>query len=105
MLKNACAYNDNDFLISIIRQMKTREIEPMIESVDMVEAYQKKILHNMRSRRIQDKHTRNECFKLIRECKQWLRHFKLDKRWTDAIEPIRTKKYVENRQNRKSRKQ
>ncbi|XP_031621040.1 uncharacterized protein LOC116339351 [Contarinia nasturtii] len=102
MLKNACAAQNNNYIISIIRQMQSKEIEPLDESVEMVEAYQRQIFRDMRGKRVHDKHTRNECFKLTRECKQWLRHFRLDKRTINKNRLIEPKKYSKKYEQRKS---
>lgn len=80
MMKNACAASDNNFVISLIRMMQAKQIEPLEETVAMVEEYQHQVFRNLRNQRVHSKQTRNECFKLTRECKQFLRHFRLDKR-------------------------
>lgn len=80
MLKNACAAEDNNFMISILREMQCKRIEPLMESVHLVEQYQQKLFHNLRTQRVHSKQTRNECFKVTRECKQFLKYFQLDKR-------------------------
>lgn len=80
MLKNACAAHDNNFVIEILRKMQTlTKIELNDEVVKMVDDYQKQSFQNFRNQRKPNVQLRNECFKLTRECKQWLRHFGMDK--------------------------
>lgn len=78
MLKNACALKENDFVISILRKMKTHRIEPTVESMRMVDEYYARIFRSLRSHRVVSKKMRNECFKLTRECRQWKKHFRKD---------------------------
>lgn len=80
MLKNACATADNDFVICILRAMQSKQIEPQQESIKLIEEYQQQVFRNLRTQRVHSKKTRNDCFKLTRECKQFLRHFQLNKR-------------------------
>lgn len=80
MLKNACAAHDNNFVIGILRKMQTlTKIELNDEVIRMVDEYQKESFQNFRNQRKLNVQLRNECFKLARECKQWLRHFGMDK--------------------------
>lgn len=85
MLKNACASGNNNFMISILRKMQSNKIEPLEESVRLVEEYQQQVFQNMRTKRVHSKQTRNECFKLTRECKQFLKCFQLDKRLENEL--------------------
>lgn len=78
MLKNACASKDNDFVISILRQMKSHRIEPSLEAIRMVDDYHAREFRNLRSHKVVSKKMRNECFKLTRECRQWKKHFRKD---------------------------
>lgn len=82
MLKNACRTGNNDFVISILRKMQSNRIEPTDEMVDMVKNYQKDVIRKLRYETSHSKKTRNECFKLTRECRQWHKHFRLDKNAT-----------------------
>lgn len=85
MLKNAFATADNDFVICILRKMQSKQIEPQEESIKLIEEYQQQVFRNLRTQRVHSKKTRNDCFKLIRECKQFLRHFQLDKRSANKL--------------------
>lgn len=78
MLKNACTAENNDFVIQILRKMQSKQINPLEESVQMIQAYQHQVFRNLRTQRVHNQKTRNECFKFIREHKQWLKHFRLD---------------------------
>lgn len=78
MLKNACALKDNDFVISILRKMKSQQIEPTEESIRMVDEYYVRVFRSLRSHKVVTKKMRNECFKLTRECRQWKKHFRKD---------------------------
>lgn len=79
MLKNACAAHDNNVVIGILRKMQTlTKIELNDEVIKMVDEYQKESFQNFRNQRKPNLQLRNECFKLARECKQWLRHFGMD---------------------------
>lgn len=78
MLKNACASKDNDFVISILRQMKLHQIEPTVEAIRMVDDYHAREFRNLRSHKVVSKKMRNEIFKLTRECRQWKKHFRKD---------------------------
>lgn len=79
MLKNACAANDNNFVISILRKMESECIQPTEETIRMVAAIEKQIFENLRKNHVARKQERNECFKLARECKQWMKHFRIEK--------------------------
>lgn len=78
MLKNACASKDNDFVISILRKMEQKQIEPTENSIRMVDEYHTREFRNLRSYRVASKKMRNECFKLTRECRHWKKHFRND---------------------------
>lgn len=80
MLKNAITSNDNDYVIKILRTTKLEEITPSSDTIQMVCEYQKESFHNMFKRRTSNKRhnqMRNECFRIQRECKQWLKHFNI----------------------------
>lgn len=95
MLKNACATQDNNFVISVLRKMQTlTNLELNEKVVEMVQEYQKQAFQNLRTQRKSNQQTRNECFKLSREYKQWLRHFRMDKSNVTAKRSIKsTNKY------------
>lgn len=78
MLKNACALKDNDFVISILRTMKSKRIEPTEESIRMVDEYYTRVFRSLRTHRVVSKKMRNECFKLSRECRHWKKYFRYD---------------------------
>lgn len=78
MLKNACNAKDNDFVINILRKMESKEIEPLEESIKMIEEYQRQAYHSLTSQREHNQKSRNAVFKLIREQKDFMRHFHLD---------------------------
>ncbi|XP_055325072.1 uncharacterized protein LOC129579241 [Sitodiplosis mosellana] len=80
MLKNACGTANNNFVISILRKMQSKQVEPQEEAVKLLEEYQQQVFRDLRAQRVHSNQTRNECFKLTRECKQFLKHFRLDKR-------------------------
>lgn len=79
MLKNACSLKDNDFVISILRKMRSEEIEPTEESIRLVEDLHKNVFRSLRTETFASKKMRNECFKLSREYQQWRKHFRADK--------------------------
>lgn len=58
--------------------MKTNQIEPSYETLQMINEYQEKQFRALRTIPNVDKRTKNECFKLLRECKQWKKHFQND---------------------------
>lgn len=78
MLKNACALKNNDFVISILRKMQSKQFEPTEESIRMVDEYHGREFRSLRSYRVVSKKMRNECFKLTRECSKWKKHFRND---------------------------
>lgn len=55
------------------------KLELTDETIQMVDDYQKEAFRKLRTQRKAIKQARNECFKLSREYKQWLRHFKINK--------------------------
>lgn len=104
MLKNACREEDNDFVISILRKMISKEIEPTEETFHMVKNYQRDILRKLRYERSHNHKTRNECFKLTRECRQWLKRFRLDKDETEKkSNSIDTKSKISNSQPKRNK--
>lgn len=94
MIKNACKAKDNDLIIYLLRKMKSSRIEPSKETLEMINEYQEKHFQTQRTTRKVDKRTRNECFKLSRECKQWQKHFQNDKQ-TDPSPEEQTKRFTE----------
>lgn len=78
MLKNACALKENNFVICILRLMISKQIEPTVESIRMVDEYHARVFQNLRSYRVVSKKMRNECFKLTRECRHWKKYFRQD---------------------------
>lgn len=102
MLKNACSFENNDFIICILRKMQSNEINPLEETFNMIEMYQKELFQNLRTQRIPNKRTRNECFKFMRECKQWLKHFNMDKRSTDETKMIEVPAHISNKHKKRT---
>lgn len=64
--------------------MQLKKVEPTDQTFDMVKNYQKDVLRKLRYERSHNRQTRNECFKLTRECRQWLKQFRLDKNAVEA---------------------
>lgn len=87
MLKNACASKDNDFVICVLRKMKETNVEPTEDSIQLVQDYHNVAFKKLRSTRMVTKKMRNESFKLSRECKQWIKHFRNDEPKDDYSEP------------------
>lgn len=100
MLKNACASKNNDFVISILRAMKSHQIEPTEESIRLVDDYHAREFLNLRSYRTVSKKMRNEIFKLSRECRQWKKHFRKDES-RDSIKSIRRSEQKKHHKNPK----
>lgn len=59
--------------------MRSEQIEPTKESIQMIDKYNKDLFHSLRGKsKSRDKRFRNECFKFSREYKQWKKHFRKD---------------------------
>lgn len=78
MLKNACAAGDINFEIEILRTMKQLNIEPDKECLLLVKNAGEESSRRLRKCSHLNKTERNECFKVIRERKDWMKHFRLD---------------------------
>lgn len=92
MLKNAITNGDNNFIISILRATKSKDIEPSEEGIEMIRKYEKVCFNNLHKVRKADKQTRNECFKFSRECKQWLKHFNIYTNDKKTVKPSKQTK-------------
>lgn len=87
MLKNACNSDDINFVIEIMRKMKELNIEPTEECLAMAEAFEQTVSKGLRKHTKPTKSMRNESFKFIREQKDWIKHFRLDKPHKKEAEP------------------
>lgn len=79
MLKNAVRLKNESFIIEVLRGSKQRNIEPDQETINLIMAYHEetakllKVLHSL------SRQERNDCFKFLREIKQYLKHFNIRK--------------------------
>lgn len=75
MLTNAIRAKDNDFVIGILRQTKAHNFEPSSETIELAQQYQQQVAASLKELHRMTKHERNECFKVLRELKQYFRQF------------------------------
>lgn len=86
MLRNATKSQNNNYLIQIIRNAKINSIEPSAETVNMLRQYQGNVAKSVKVLHRLSKHERNECFKLLREMKQYYKQFHIrldDVEWAE----------------------
>lgn len=96
MLKNAVRLKHQNFFIKILRGCKERNIEPDQETLNIIMAYHEEIAKSLKVLHNLSKQERNDCFKNLREIKQYLKHFNIrkddnnwtkeDDKWTDENE-------------------
>lgn len=77
MLTNAIRAKDNDYVIEILRQAKAHNAEPTNETVDLIQQYQQQAAARLKELHRMTKHEQNECFKVLREVKQYFHQFNI----------------------------
>lgn len=95
MLKNATKTRNNNYVIQIIRSARTNNIEPSAETIQILRKYQENVAKSVKVLHRLSKHERNECFKLLREMKQYYRQFHVrvdDVEWAEEDEDQWTRK-------------
>lgn len=75
MLKNAVQLKNQNFVIEVLRACKQRNIEPNQETINKVMAHHGEIAKLLKELHSMSRHERNDCFKYLREIKQYLKHF------------------------------